>query len=103
MSLNIRTKTTGFRSPAESYVNKRLDLNDLIVVDHYTTYYFRYTGIPKFGVKRGDILVVDKSAIPEEGDLVLVGREKIELEVYNKDLKIWGVVTWTLSQQKRSR
>ena len=30
MSLEIKTKTTGFGSPAETYVNKRLDLNGLI-------------------------------------------------------------------------
>ena len=29
--LNIRTTTSGFASPAESYVDRRLDLNDLIM------------------------------------------------------------------------
>jgi hypothetical protein len=30
MSIEVKTKTTGFGSPAETYVDKRLDLNDLI-------------------------------------------------------------------------
>lgn len=101
MSLDISTKTTGFRSPAESYVSKRLDLNDLIVSDIYTTFYFKYTGVSKLGVNAEDILVVDRSAIPNEGDLVLVGGEKIELTTFKKGIEIWGVITWTLSQKKR--
>jgi len=42
MSIEVKTKTTGFGSPAETYVDKRLDLNDLIPLDIMTTYYFKY-------------------------------------------------------------
>ena len=103
MSLTINTKTTGFRSPAEAYVSKRLDLNDLIVNDVYTTFYFKYAGESKWGVNTGDVLVVDRSCEAEEGDLVLVSGEKIELEIYKKGIDIWGVITWTLSQRKKSQ
>lgn len=101
MDLTINTKTTGFRSPAESYVTKRLDLNDLIVYDQYTTFYFKYEGVSKWGVDTGDILVLDRSVHPTDGDLVLVSKENIELEIYTKGIEIWGVITWTLSQKKR--
>jgi len=43
MSIEVKTKTTGFGSPAETYVDKRLDLNDLIPMDIMTTYYFPTT------------------------------------------------------------
>lgn len=101
MDLKINTKTTGFRSPAEAYVSKRLDLNDLIVNDPYTTFYFKYGGDTRWGIDTGDVLVVDRSIIPSEGDLVLMSGDKIELEIYKNGIDIWGVITWTLSQKKK--
>ena len=77
--LNINSRTTGFASPAESYVDKRLDLNELINFDLMTTYYFKYAGETKLGIMTGDILVVDKSIQPEIGDLVLLKSNKIIL------------------------
>lgn len=101
MSLEIKTKTTGFGSPAETYVNKRLDLNELIPFDVITTYYFKYAGEPKLGINTGDILVVDKSIEPEIGDLVLIKEDNIILEEYQNQKNIWGTLTWTLSQKKK--
>ena len=66
--LHIKTRTTGFASPAESYVDKRLDLNDLIVSDFKTTFYFRYGGVDTLGVKKGNVLVIDRSEEPNEGE-----------------------------------
>lgn len=101
MELEIKTKTTGFGSPAEGYVNKRLDLNDLIPFDIMSTYYFKYDGKNKYGIKYGDILVVDKSICPEEGDLVIIKSNFITLEFFNNQIEIWGTVIWTLSQKKK--
>lgn len=102
MSLEIGTKTTGFGSPAESYVDKRLDLNELISFDVMTTYYFKYAGESKFGINTGDILVVDRSIEPICGDLVLKKIEdKIILETFQNQPEIWGTITWSLSQKKK--
>ena len=101
MSLEIKTKTTGFGSPAETYVKTRLDLNDLIVNDIITTYYFKYMGESKFGISTGDILVVDKAIEPEIGDLVLIRCDDIRLETFQNQEKIWGTITWSLSQKKK--
>ncbi len=104
MSLEVKTKTTGFGSPAESYVDKRLDLNDLIVDDIYTTYYFKYTGESKFGINSGDILVVDRSKDPDVGDIVLYKDDsKITIDKFTSinNNEIWGTITWTLSQRKK--
>jgi DNA polymerase V len=103
MSLDIKTKTTGFGSPAESYVDKRLDLNDLIVKDTYTTYYFKYSGEDKLGVKCGDILVVDRGTEPQLGDLVLykIDSKIILSEFISNNKDIWGTITWTLSQKRK--
>lgn len=101
MSLEIKTKTTGFGSPAESYVNKRLDLNELIPLDIMTTYYFKYAGESKLGINTGDILVVDKAIDPQIGDLVLIKSDNIIVETFQNQEEIWGTITWTLSQKKK--
>lgn len=103
MSTEVKTKTTGFGSPAESYVDKRLDLNDLIVKDFYTTYYFKYEGDSKLGIETGDILVVDRGLDPEIGDTILINQnDTITISEFNlQTLDIWGTVTWTLSQRKK--
>lgn len=101
MDLQINTKTTGFGSPAETYVDKRLDLNDLIANDLITTFYFKYAGEQKYNINPGDILVVDKSIDPNLGDLVLIKSDKILLETYNNQKDLWGTITWTLSQKKK--
>lgn len=98
--ININTKTTGFGSPAETYVEKRLDLNDLIPIDLICTFYFRYAGETKFNTYPNDILVVDKSIKPNEGDLILIKSDKITLDKYNNQTNVWGTITWVLSQRK---
>jgi len=70
-TIQINATTTGFASPAETYVDKRLDINDLIVKDHYTTFYFRYSGPTVFGVNQGDTIVIDRGEEPKGGDFYL--------------------------------
>lgn len=101
MTTQINTKTTGFGSPAESYVDKRLDLNELIPLDIMSTYYFKYAGETKLGATPGDILVVDRAIEPNEGDLVLIKSDQIILETFNQQSNLWGTVTWILSPKKK--
>ncbi len=101
MSLEVKTKTTGFGSPAENYVQNRLDLNQLIPNDIITTFYFKYSGVTKLGAKTGDILVVDKALEPKMEDLVLIKEDNIILEKFNSQPNVWGVVTWILTQIKK--
>jgi len=98
--LNIRTTTTGFASPAESYVEKRLDLNDLIMKNVYSTFFFRYQGPKVFDVEQDDILVIDKSEIPNDGDLVvLIDKSYLKLREYEGQNNLWGKVTWVISKK----
>ena len=100
----INTKTTGFGSPARSYVDKRLDTNDLLVKDPYCTFFFVWEGEEKFGIKKGDHLVVDRSIYPDQDDLVLSTEEgKITVAFYRQidPKKLWGTITWKLSQIKK--
>ena len=98
-NLHIKAKTTGFASPAETYVDKRLDLNDLIVKNIYTTFYFRYSGPNVFGVKDGDTLVIDRSEEPKENDLVvLIDKSFFKIREYSGQKNLWGKITWVLKK-----
>lgn len=97
--LNIKSRTTGFASPAESYVDKRLDLNDLIIENTYTTFYFRYMGPTTLGVKTGSILVIDRSVEPKDGDLVvLTDKTHFKIREYDGQPNLWGRVSWILNK-----
>ena len=98
--LNIRTTTSGFASPAESYVDKRLDLNDLIMKNIYSTFFFRYQGPSVFGVEQDNILVIDKAEVPQSGDLVvLIDKSYFKLREYQGQDNVWGKVTWVLNKR----
>ena len=97
--LNINSKTTGFASPAESYVDKRLYLNELIVQDLYTTFYFQYNGPNTLGVRKGNILVIDRSIEPGEGELVIIAeKECFKIRKYEGQKNLWGRVSWILNK-----
>ena len=97
--LQIKSRTTGFASPAESYVDKRLDLNDLIVQDVHTTFYFQYKGTNTLGVKTGNFLVIDRSIEPGEGDLVILSeKECFKIRKYEGQPNVWGRVSWILNK-----
>ena len=97
--LNINSRTTGFASPAESYVDKRLDLNELIVQDVHTTFYFRYSGPDVLGVKNGNVLVIDRANEPRNGDLVVLTEKSFfKIREYDGQQNLWGRVSWVLNK-----
>lgn len=98
--LIIKTQTTGFASPAESYVDKRLDLNELIVDNIHSTFYFRYKGPKTLGVETNDVLVIDRSIEPEMGDLVvLTDKLCFKIRPYENQSNLWGRVSWVLKKK----
>ena len=64
----------GFASPADNYVERRLDLNELCNVDSEGTYFAKATGESLIGdrIYPGDILVVDSIREPVDGSIVVV-------------------------------
>lgn len=63
----------GFPSPAEGYMEKRLDLNELMIKHPAATYFLRVEGDSMLGaqISSGDILVVDRSEPPAPGKIVV--------------------------------
>ncbi len=116
----------GFPSPADDYVEDRLDLNQLLVQNKAATFFLRVKGdsMINAGIHDSDIIVVDRSleAVNRsvvvaviDGDLTvkrLVLRNDVaELHAENpkyapilckegQDLVIWGVVTSALHSVK---
>lgn len=63
----------GFPSPADDYVERTLDLNELCVSNPPATYFVRADGdsMNSAGIAPGDLLVVDRSISPEAGDIII--------------------------------
>lgn len=119
----------GFPSPAQDYINESIDLNREIVRHPAATFYGRVEGdsMTGDGIDTGDILVIDRSLEPVDGDLVVccldseftLKRIKLEknrvwlipsnetfdpiLVTPGCDFEIWGVVTYTIKNNRRPR
>ena len=63
----------GFPSPAEDFVEGSLDLNRLLIKDSAATFFVRVEGdsMQDAGIYDGNLLVVDKSLHPQDGDIVV--------------------------------
>lgn len=63
----------GFPSPAEDFVDDSLDLNELLVRNPPATFFYRACGnsMREAGIYSGDVLVVDRSVEPAQGDIVV--------------------------------
>ena len=109
----------GFPSPADDYIDRRLDLNELLVAHPSATFFVRVSGDSMIGagIHDGDLLIVDRAVQPADRNIVIavvedemtVKRLRIEtgrviLLPENPDfepivigdpanLTIWGVVT----------
>lgn len=112
----------GFPSPADDFLEKRLDLNEYLIKNKSATFLIRVHGdsMINAGIFDGDLLVVDRSAQPSSGKIILgvlngeftlkrIDKRKNKLflvpenddfkpiEVTNEmDFKIWGVVTFAI-------
>ena len=63
----------GFPSPAQDYIEQRLDLNELLIQHPSATYFVKASGdsMSDAGIGDGDLLVVDSSRKAGHGDIVI--------------------------------
>jgi len=111
--------SAGFPSPADDYIEKTLDLNDLLIQQPDATFFVRAEGESMLGagIHPNDILVVDRSLkatvgrvvicalngeltvkrLKSIGDEVILGAENPDyadiIVKEGTDMLIWGVVT----------
>lgn len=63
----------GFPSPAQDYVERRIDLNELLVQHPSATYFVKSSGdsMRDAGIGEGDMLIIDSSRNANHGDIVI--------------------------------
>ncbi|MFI3308946.1 translesion error-prone DNA polymerase V autoproteolytic subunit [Ewingella allii] len=63
----------GFPSPAQDYIEKGIDLNELCVNHPAATYFVMATGMSMVdaGIYEGSLLVVDRSLQAKHGDIII--------------------------------
>ena len=109
----------GFRSPAEPHLGDTLDLHDLLVPRPAATFFARVAGesLVGIGIHADDILVVDRSLTPSNGQVVVAALDgELVVKILERQggqarlrsanpayapidvndgqlLEIWGVVT----------
>jgi DNA polymerase V len=71
--LGMTPVSAGFPSPAEDYADRRLDINDYLVRNPVSTFFFTVRGnsMQDADIDDGDILVVDRSIEPAHGHIVV--------------------------------
>jgi DNA polymerase V len=114
--------SAGFPSPADDYLEAKLDLNKLLIRNPSSTFFARVRGssMKDVGIHDGDILIIDKSLTPshnsvlvcfidgeftvkkiqkKNGDMYLVPENKdfAPIKISNEsDFRLWGVVTYCI-------
>ncbi|MEM8832262.1 MAG: translesion error-prone DNA polymerase V autoproteolytic subunit [Cyanobacteria bacterium P01_G01_bin.19] len=65
--------SAGFPSPADEYVEGKLDLNQYLIPHPLATFLVRVSGNSMIGagIHEGDLLVVDRSIEPSDGKVVI--------------------------------
>jgi DNA polymerase V len=101
----------GFPSPADDYIESRINLHEVLVTHPAETFYLKAgTDCEAAGVHKGDVLVVDRSVQPKTGRVAIMvegGALRVQLIPAQsvQPLELWGVVTFiirpTLLQDKR--
>jgi len=86
----------GFPNPAEDARGLPLDLNELVVRHPVSTYYLRVAGdsMTGAGIIENDIVVVDKSLEPKNGDIVVAA---VDGDFTLKHLKRKGREAWLVA------
>jgi DNA polymerase V len=69
--------SAGFPSPAEDYVEKTIDLNELCIQHPAATFFVRVQGESMIdaGIYPGDVLVVDRALRAAHGDIIIASLE----------------------------
>jgi DNA polymerase V len=97
--LFMTSVSAGFPSPAEDYVEGRLDLNRYLIRHPVATFYVRVTGdsMAGVGIEPGSILIVDRAVEADDGDIVIA---RINDELCVKRLRIGEGRIWLMPENE---
>lgn len=114
--------SAGFPSPADDYLEDKIDLGKYLIQNPTSTYMMRVKGnsMEDANIHEGDLLVIDKDLTPSDGQPVVCFLDgeftvktfrKINNKLYlypanpnykpieitaDMDMRVWGVVIWIL-------
>ena len=121
--VKLISASAGFPSPAENYVEEKLNLNSYLIKNKESSFFVRVSGdsMINVGIFDNDILIVDRALDPKrqsivivsiDGELVIKKLMKDQSKNYylksensnypniklnsNRDTIIWGVVTYVI-------
>lgn len=84
--------SAGFPSPVADYEDKRLDINEYLIRNPVSTFFFPVKGDSMQGAEifDGDILVVDRSIKAGHGDIVVafIDGERLVKRLYHRDGRV---------------
>ncbi len=129
LSFFLAPVQAGFPSPADDYVEKKLDLNELLVTHPAATFFVRVEGhsMRDAQIYDGDVLIVDRSLQAESGSIVVAilsgeftvkrlqkKKDRLFLVAENPtfapleilpemDFQVWGVVTYVIHKVRVNR
>lgn len=96
-----RPTQTGFSSPATHYNEPRIDLNVALVDNASATFFIRISddAFQNFGILEKDVLIIDKSLVPKNNQLVLAIEDSTFCVVRigeneHDEIQVWGVITY---------
>ena len=115
--------SAGFPSPADDYLEMKLDLNTHLIKHPSATFFVKVSGDSMLhaSIQSGDMLIVDRSIEPLDGKIVIAaidgeltvkrlykknGQLKLlaenpkykPIEITGQDIIIWGVVTHVIHE-----
>jgi DNA polymerase V len=97
-----RPTQTGFSSPATHYHEPRIDLNSVLVSNSESTFFIRVVdeSFNDMEIHKNDVLIVDKSLIPNSNQLAVINSEGafeiVRINDTSKDVDLWGVITYII-------
>jgi len=124
LPLFLANVPAGFPSPADDYIDRKLDLNEYLVKHPSATFFVRVEGesMINAGIHCGDVLIVDRALEATDKKIVIANvngeltvkrirkiKNKLFLAAENPDFEpievkvgeqfeVWGVVTYVLHQ-----
>ena len=126
--IKLISAAAGFPSPAENYIDEKLDLNSYLIKNKESSFFVRVSGDSMIdaGIFNNDVLIVDKSLHPGsqsivvasiDGELIIkrLVKDRFNRNYYlksennnypniklnsNIDTIIWGVATYVIHSLK---
>jgi len=118
--------SAGFPSPADDYIENKIDLNEQLITNPLATFFVRVQGDSMIdaGINSNDVLIVDKSIEAKNRDIILAvidgemtvkrfykNNNNLKLFPENRKYKpiiitdgmefeVWGVVTYVIHSTK---